>query len=86
MNFIRYKYEFFDAVVYHFFLVNFQVNFSNTFSDCFFLAILYRNVFPKSCLRPRIFYPNRDFTVIWERSENQIGRPKKRSTKCLTIF
>ena len=36
MNFIRYKYEFFDAVVNHFFLVNFQVNFSNTFSDCFF--------------------------------------------------
>ena len=49
----------------------------NAFLACFF---------SKFCLRRRNFGQNRDFLVLWESSENQFGRPKKRSIKFRKIF
>ena len=50
----------------------------NAFFDCFF--------FSKISLRRRKFCQNRGKTVLWERSKNQFGRPKKKGRQNSIFF
>ena len=57
----------------------FGQNFPKSAEKSLFLSVF----FSKFCLRRRKIWPNQGLLVLWESSENQFGRPKKRSTKFL---
>ena len=51
-----------------------------------FLVNAFWPLFLKFCVRHRKIVQTRVFLIVWESSENQIGRPKKRSAKLSKIF